>query len=153
MPIHRPETVTAQDVDGVCGKARLLHYSDDGGLTQFGARIEVLAPGAQSAIKHWHAREDEFLMMLEGEATLHEGDATHALSAGDVVTWKAGAPLGHCVENTSDRDVRYLIVGTRGQGDTITYPDHDRILRYGLNPKDRSWTDFAGNPASNPYKD
>ncbi len=30
-----------------------------GGLTQFGVNLTTLEPGAMSAHRHWHAREDE----------------------------------------------------------------------------------------------
>ncbi len=40
------------------------------GLDQFGVNLTELPPGVQSALRHWHSREDEFVYMLEGEATL-----------------------------------------------------------------------------------
>jgi uncharacterized cupin superfamily protein len=155
MPIYREDTVETYGTDGggsPCGPCKVLLYSDTGGLTQFGAAVEILPPGSLSSIKHWHSDEDEFLMMLDGEVTLHESDGTQILRPGDVVTWKAGSPVGHCIENTSNAEARYLIVGTRAQSDTVTYPDHDRVLRVCREPEERTWTDFAGNPASNPYR-
>jgi len=40
------------------------------GLTNFGVNLTRLAPGAQSALKHRHSRQDEFVFILEGEPTL-----------------------------------------------------------------------------------
>ena len=37
-----------------------IGVGDAGGLTQFGANIATLAPGAKSAMLPWHATEDEF---------------------------------------------------------------------------------------------
>ena len=40
------------------------------GLTEFGVSHVTLKPGAWSSQRHWHDGEDEFLVMLEGEAVL-----------------------------------------------------------------------------------
>src|SRR3546814_20161927 len=40
------------------------------GLTDFGVNIITLEPGAWSSQRHWHETEDEFVIMLEGEAIL-----------------------------------------------------------------------------------
>src|SRR5262245_11721364 len=39
-------------------------------LTQFGVILVTLAPGAWSSQRHWHANEDEFIYVLQGEVTL-----------------------------------------------------------------------------------
>ncbi|MCO6383620.1 cupin domain-containing protein [Oceanicola sp. 502str15] len=103
-------------------EARL--YSDTGGLTQFGAFIEELAPGSRSSNRHWHEAQDEFLWMLTGEATLHENRGSTLLRPGAAVAWPMGVANAHCLENTSDAPCSYLIVGTRGGDDVVHYPDH-----------------------------
>ena len=40
------------------------------GLTNFGVNLTRLAPGGHSALRHAHAKQDEFVYVLEGEATL-----------------------------------------------------------------------------------
>ena len=40
------------------------------GLTNFGVNLTRLAPGACSALRHAHSRQDEFIYVLEGEPTL-----------------------------------------------------------------------------------
>ena len=40
------------------------------GLQNFGVNLTELAPGAMSALRHCHSRQDEFIYILEGEATL-----------------------------------------------------------------------------------
>lgn len=103
---------------------RLL--SDPGGLSQFGAFIEELPPGSRSSYRHWHAAEDEMIYVLSGTPTLIE-DVKTTLAPGDAACWPAGAPVAHCLANRSDMAARYLVIGTRHQTDTITYPDHDLI--------------------------
>ena len=154
MPVFRPDQLRQEakdDPNDPCGPYRALLLSDTGGLTQFGAFIEILPPGSASSIKHWHATEDELVYVLQGQVTLIEGDATLTLQPGDTATFKAGTPLGHCLRNDSTAEVRYMVIGTRSTGDTVTYPDHDRVLRFTRPPMQRQWTDLTGNPADSPY--
>ena len=154
MPIHRPDTVTSKEDTGPCppcGPYRALLFSDAGGLSQFGAFVEILPPGSSSSIKHWHAEEDEMVYMLEGEVTLHEGNTSELLRAGEAATFKAGVPDGHCLENTGNVEARYLVIGTRAAREVVTYPDHDRVLTFTRNPDSQTWTDSTGRPADKLY--
>lgn len=154
MPIHTPETVQHDVLDGagnVCGPCEALLFSDSGGLTQFGAFVEILPPGSWSSIKHWHAEEDEMVYMLEGEVVVHEGTTASVLAPGDAATFRAGDPVGHCIENAGTREARYLVIGTWASRDRVTYPDNDRILDFERDPVRRVWTDLNGNPADSPY--
>jgi uncharacterized cupin superfamily protein len=100
---------------------------DAAGLTQFGAHLERLPPGARSSLRHWHEAEDEFVYVLEGEVVLIEDTETR-LAAGEAAAWKAGSPVGHCLENRSGAPAVYLTVGTRSRRDVVHYPDHDLVL-------------------------
>jgi uncharacterized cupin superfamily protein len=52
------------------------------GLKNFGVNLTRLAPGAQSALKHRHSRQDEFVFILEGEPTLVLDDDETVLRPG-----------------------------------------------------------------------
>ncbi|MBW4710430.1 cupin domain-containing protein [Roseobacter sp. YSTF-M11] len=125
--------------------------SDTGQLTQFGAFIETLPPGSSSSLMHWHSNEDEMIYVLTGDITLYEGDHASQLAPGDAACFKAGDPVGHCLKNLSDQDASYMVIGTRSDQDTVTYPGRDRRLI--RNGKAREWTDEAGNPATSAYDD
>jgi uncharacterized cupin superfamily protein len=100
--------------------------SDPGGLTQFGAFVEELPPGSRSGHRHWHETEDEMVYVLSGVVVLVEDEET-VLRAGDAAAWPAGSPVGHRLDNRSDRPARYLVIGTRNRRDVIHYTDHDLI--------------------------
>jgi uncharacterized cupin superfamily protein len=154
MPVITPAQMLVEEADnGPCGPVRSHWISEAGGLTQFGALIEVLPPGSRSSLKHWHSAEDEMVYVLDGEIILHEGGAETLLRPGDAATFKAGEPAGHFFENRSSRETRCLVVGTRAPFDRITLPDHDRVCIRDRSLPDDIWTDGAGNPASNPYND
>jgi uncharacterized cupin superfamily protein len=105
-----------------------LHLSVAGGLTQFGAYLDTLDPGAWSSQRHWHSAEDEFLYLLSGTATLRDDHGMHDLFPGDAIAWRHGDPNAHHLTNRGDVPARWLIVGSRAKGDICTYPDDDRRL-------------------------
>lgn len=97
------------------------------GLTDFAASHVTLKPGAWSSQRHWHDGEDEFLVMLSGEAVLVEDDGRSTLRAGDVAAWPKGTGNGHHLRNESDADCTFVVVG----GGTNTgggYSDIDMLF-------------------------
>ena len=97
------------------------------GLTDFGASHVVLKPGAWSSHRHWHDGEDEFLVMLSGEAVLVEDEARSVLRAGDIAAWPKGTGNGHHLRNESESDCSFVVVG----GGTNTgggYSDIDMLF-------------------------
>ena len=95
------------------------------GLTQFGVALEVLPPGSQSALRHWHTRSDEFVLVLEGELTLITDEGATLVKPGMCAGFKAGAENAHHFINRSESAATFLVVGTRIGGDKVHYPDDD----------------------------
>ena len=85
------------------------------GLDQFGVNLTTLKPGAASALRHWHHKEDELVYVLEGELTLIEDDGETPLKAGDAAGFKASVKNGHHLVNISNRDAVYLEIGSRSK--------------------------------------
>ncbi len=121
-----------------------LRVGDAGGLTQFGANIVILAPGAKSSLRHWHEEQDEFVVMLEGECTLVEDDGRSLMRPGDCATFKAGDANGHHFVNESDAEARFLVVGTRTPTETAHYSDVDLMVKIG--PDGFAFTRRDGSP-------
>ncbi len=100
------------------------------GLDQFGVNLTTLKPGAASALRHWHEKEDELVYMLEGEVVLIEDDGETALKPGDAAGFKANSRNGHHLVNRSGRDAVYLEIGTRSKHEYVEYPDVDlKVVR------------------------
>jgi uncharacterized cupin superfamily protein len=112
----------------VTGRAK-RKLGDAFGLQNFGVNLTTLAPGAMSALRHWHTRQDEFIYMIEGEAVLVTDAGEQVLRPGMVAGFPAGKKDGHHLINRSDRDVVYLEIGDRLPGDTADYPDLDMVTR------------------------
>ena len=128
MIIRKGQPAIERNASDAFGTSETQRTSEIGGLTQFGAFVQVLMPGARSSNRHWHEKEDEFLYVLSGEVTITENDGTHALHPGDSACWPAGVPNAHHVSNQSSDPCSYLIVGTRLTHDICHYPDTGRIL-------------------------
>lgn len=108
----------------VAGRAR-RRLGEALGLKGFGVNLTRLEPGAQSALRHWHTSEDEFVYVLEGELILQTDAGETVLTAGMCAGFRAGDPDGHCLINRSSQPATYLEVGNRVPGDEAHYSDAD----------------------------
>ncbi len=97
------------------------------GLTKMGVNLVTLAPGAQSALRHWHTIEDELVYVLSGEVALVTNEGEQALTAGMCAGFPAAARDGHHFINRSSAPVQYLEIGNRMEGDNAFYPDDDMV--------------------------
>jgi uncharacterized cupin superfamily protein len=97
------------------------------GLDQFGVNLTTLKPGAASALRHWHEKEDELIYILEGEVVLIEDEGETVLKSGDAAAFKANTPNGHHLVNKSQRDAVFLEIGTRSTYEKASYPDVDML--------------------------
>jgi len=95
-------------------------------LSALGASHVVLKPGAWSSQRHWHAEEDELLVMLSGEAVLVEDGGETVLRAGDVAAWPKGVRNGHHLQNRGESDCSFVCVSAGDSAnDRGEYPDID----------------------------
>ena len=114
------------------------------GLDQFGVNLTTLKPGAASALRHWHEKEDEFVYILEGEVVLIEDEGESVLKPGDAVGFKANSRNGHHLVNRTQRDAVYLEIGTRSKHENVDYPDAD--LKVVRDDKGARYTHKDGKP-------
>lgn len=126
--ILRHATVATETDTSDFGTVLATRLSNAGGITQYGAYVQTLMPGARASVRHWHEKEDEFMYVLSGEITVTEHDGDHVLGPGDAAAWPAGVPNAHTASNRSDAPATYLIVGTRVRHDVCHYPDVGRTL-------------------------
>src|SRR6266852_6294162 len=98
------------------------------GLTKLGVNLVMLGPGGQSALRHWHTLEDEFVYVLEGEVVLVTNEGEQTLRAGMCAGYPAGSKNGHHFINRSAKPARYLEMGPNVPGDIAFYPDDDLRL-------------------------
>ena len=96
------------------------------GLREMGASHVVLKPGAWTSQRHWHALEDELVVMLSGEAVLVEDGGETVLRPGDIAIWPKGVRDGHHLQNRSAEDCSMLAISAGDSAnDHGEYPDID----------------------------
>jgi uncharacterized cupin superfamily protein len=115
------------------------------GLINFGVNITTLGPGAFSALRHAHAKQDEFVYILAGEPILITDAGETQLKPGMCAGFKAGSGDAHHLHNRTSSEVVILEVGDRSAGDSVQYPDDDVVAVYGDGGKWR-YTKKDGTP-------
>lgn len=124
VPVKTGSIYPAPYAELVLGRSS-LRLGDAGGLTQFGVNLVTLEPGALASLRHWHLKEDEFAIVLEGDLTLVEEDGETAMQPGDCAAWQAGVANGHHFVNRSDRPARFLVIGSKMADEVASYADVD----------------------------
>ena len=119
-PTHYPEPFASR----MAGRTK-RQLGDVFGINHFGVNLTKLAPGAVSALRHAHSKQDEFIYVLQGRPTLHTDAGYTALEPGMCAGFRAGSGDAHHLINETDSEVLYLEVGDRTHGDEAAFPDDD----------------------------
>ncbi|MDP6787524.1 MAG: cupin domain-containing protein [Rhodospirillales bacterium] len=151
LPAFDPMSVSSQSLSNypaafqaLVGGRHRRALGDAAGLNTFGVNLTRLEPGAASAQRHWHTLQDEFVYILEGEATLVTESGEQTLTPGMAAGFPAGLADGHHLVNRGATDVLYLEVGDRTVGDEVDYPDID--LKRGLRDGKACFVHDDGTP-------
>lgn len=126
LPVRTGSAYPAPFHEPVAARTR-QRLGDAAGLTQFGVNRLVLAPGAWSSQRHWHTREDEFVIVLEGEVVLVTDAGEQVLRSGECAGFPANQANGHHLINRGDQPAVCLEVGSRLDQDSAYYPDIDLV--------------------------
>ena len=100
------------------------------GLTNFGVNLTRILPGGESALRHAHSKQDEFVYVVEGAPLLVTDAGETQLFPGMCAGFKAGTGDAHHLVNRTDKDVVYLEVGDRSADDAGSYPDDDIVAEF-----------------------
>ena len=93
------------------------------GLTRIGIHHERFLPGLRTSFPHAESTEEEFVLVLEGTPDVWLDGHLHRLSPGMSVGFPAGSGIAHSFLNSTDAEVRLLVVGEASKPENrIVYP-------------------------------
>jgi uncharacterized cupin superfamily protein len=98
------------------------------GFEQYGIGVHVLRPGQPNGLYHAENVQEDFLV-LSGECLLLVEGEERRLQAWDFVHCPPGTH--HIFVGAGEGPCAILMVGVRGEGKTLHYPESELAARYG----------------------
>lgn len=127
--INLAEIAEFDTVDEGPYQERYAPVSDKIGAQKLGYSLAIVPPGKKSCPFHNHHLGEEMFLILEGNGTLRFGDEEYPLKAYDIIACPPGGQdVAHQIVNTSNKDLKYLCLGTNEAGDICEYPDSNKML-------------------------
>jgi len=97
------------------------------GASMLGGSLYELPPGQSICPYHFEYGDEEWLIVLEGRATLRTPRGAQKLDEGDVVCFPPGPDGAHKVTNKTQGTVRVLMISTKNEPSVAVYPDSDKV--------------------------
>jgi len=88
-----------------------------------GLIIQTVAPGHFSSRRHQHVFQEEILVVMAGQGTLHHGEERVPVGPGDCFCYLPGDPEAHAFENTGTEELVIWAFGNRFRHEVCVYPD------------------------------
>jgi uncharacterized cupin superfamily protein len=98
------------------------------GSAQLGASLYELEPGQAVCPYHWHAAEEEMLIVVSGRPSLRTSGGWRELLAGEAVAFATGVEGAHQVVNRSPESVRVLLLSESKDPEVCGYPDSRKFM-------------------------
>jgi uncharacterized cupin superfamily protein len=95
---------------------------------RLGATLYEIPPQQSSCPYHWHAANEEMLIVLSGIPTLRTPDGERELSEGEVVAFPIGEAGAHKLTNHGGEPCRVLIISEMNEPEVVVYPDSGKVL-------------------------
>jgi uncharacterized cupin superfamily protein len=99
---------------------------------QLGINRMRLRQGQTACPFHYHLREDEAFVVLEGRGVLRYGGELRDIRAGDCISCPAGTGVAHQIANLYEEDLVYLAIGPFDPHEVCVYPDSDKLSVRGV---------------------
>ena len=108
-----------QRLRGSTAFKRLGHFA---GGSQVGVGMDVLKPGQYSNRFHYHLREEEHILILQGSATLILGTRRYVMRKHDYCCFPAGQMAGHHLFNHTRENCVFMTIGDHKADDIACFP-------------------------------
>ena len=97
------------------------------GAQKLGYSFFNVPPGKAAFPYHTHTGNEEMIYIIDGAGVLRFGAEELEVTTGTVIACPPGPEYPHQLINTSDRELRYLVVSTMEYPDLSEYPDSNKL--------------------------
>ena len=97
------------------------------GAERLGASLYEVEPGQATVPYHWHAGNEELLIVLRGRPSLRTPEGWRELTEGEVVAFPRGERGAHQLANHGDAPARFVIFSEMRQPEVVVYPDSNKV--------------------------
>ena len=111
-------------------RAAMARFGPSLGASQTGASLYELPPGQALCPYHYEWTEEEWLLVLEGRATVRTPEGTEEAGPMTLAFFPRGPDGAHQVRNDSDQPVRVLMWSTVVHPAVTEYPDSGKVGVY-----------------------
>ena len=101
------------------------------GATKLGGNVVLLRESEAVCPYHYELVEEEWLLVLEGVASVRTPDGTEEVAAGELVCFLRGPAGAHKIFNSRAEPARVLIVSERAAMAASVYEDSDKVGVFG----------------------
>ncbi|HMD03275.1 MAG TPA: cupin domain-containing protein, partial [Candidatus Baltobacteraceae bacterium] len=98
------------------------------GAERLGYQMGRLPPGRSFCPNHWHAAEEELLIVFEGTPRLETPRGSVRLRKGDFVAFPVGPGGAHKIINDTPETTTILLIANTDANDVCFYPDSRKVL-------------------------
>ena len=133
--IATPE-FTYDETDPAGYHSGMFRFGKLAGGSALGASVYELPPGQGLCPYHYEYGEEEWLLVLEGAATVRTPAGEQVLQRWDVLCFPSGPDGAHKVSNASDATVRVLMWSSVTLPCATVYPDSGKVGIWTGNPDD-----------------
>jgi uncharacterized cupin superfamily protein len=127
----------AYDPDDPAGfRAGMFRMGPLVGAAKLGATLYELPPGQALCPYHYEYAEEEWLLVVEGRASVRHPGGVDELGPWDVVCFPTGPDGAHQIRNDGEATVRVLMWSEVVAPAATVYPDSDKIGIWTGNPDD-----------------
>jgi uncharacterized cupin superfamily protein len=123
--VFEPEWDDVEDREGF--RSRQAQVGRQAGAENLGASVYELSPGETTFPYHWHAANEEMLIVLRGSVALRGPEGWRDVGEGEVVAFPRGERGVHQLSNRSEETVRFLVISEMRYPEVVVYPDSEKV--------------------------
>jgi uncharacterized cupin superfamily protein len=123
--VFEPQFDDSEDRPGFRNRRARIGWQ--AGTERLGASVYELPPGQATFPYHWHAANEELLVVLRGRPSLRGPEGWRDLGEGEVIALPRGERGAHQLVNRSDEPARVLMVSEMNTPEVNVYPDTGKV--------------------------